>query len=143
MENLINSFKNRTIDYTKKVYVYRNLNCKSNDVIYSIMQDGLVVGHSSHFAMYKCEFIVRPAGKNKARQTKKRNVHAFIKGYLDYNISLGGSSYKLKYNPFLELGFTLCNEKSNKQILRSDLVWISKNEIICEAESAIFEKKMK
>ena len=32
--------------------------------------------------MHICEFIVQPAGRAKVLREKKKNVHAFIRGYL-------------------------------------------------------------
>lgn len=66
------------IDTAKKVRVYRNLHRKC----YSVKQDGLVRCHSDHVTLRDCKFIVSKAGQKRVRDEKKKNVHAFIEGYL-------------------------------------------------------------
>lgn len=98
------SFKGRKIDVSKKVRIYRNLNRKGK--IYSIKQDNLVVAHTEDFIIKSVSFIINRAGKNRAIQTKTRNVHAFLEGYLtDFNSIELQFCYNLNYNPFSEKGF--------------------------------------
>lgn len=96
-------FKKRIIDDNVQVEVYRNL----NNGKYSIRQRGLVVAHSDTIHLKNVTFVVRKAGKEKAIETKQRNVHAFVKGYLDYNSKALYDSFmiQVKYNPFKEIGF--------------------------------------
>jgi hypothetical protein len=75
---MITSFKNRTIDPTKKVFVYRNLHKKQ----WSIKQFGLVVGHAEVLLIRDAEFKVGEAGRQRVLQEKKKNVHAGIFGYV-------------------------------------------------------------
>ena len=60
-----------------KTFVYKNLH---RDV-WSLMNRGLVVSHEDHVVMEGCEFVVRPAGRGKVLRERKKNVHAFVKGY--------------------------------------------------------------
>jgi hypothetical protein len=76
-------FKNRDVDYSKPVLIYRNLHAKVDYELFSIQQNGLVVGHAGSIQMLDCIFIVRPAGRDKVRDTKHKNVHAFIKGHMN------------------------------------------------------------
>lgn len=75
---LIRPFKKRKINWDKPVEVYRNIRGRD----YSIRQAGVVVGHATHLAMGDCTFVVQPAGNRLVRKTKRKNVHAFIRGIL-------------------------------------------------------------
>jgi hypothetical protein len=77
--NIIKSFKNRKIDYSKPVYCYRNTHCK-NEKVYSIKQGGRVVAHTRQIMLKDCEFIINEAGRKKVLETGKKFVHAYIKG---------------------------------------------------------------
>tara|TARA_Y100000114_G_scaffold135690_1_gene136697 strand:+ start:231 stop:683 length:453 start_codon:yes stop_codon:yes gene_type:complete len=100
------------IDSSKKVRVYRNLhkNC------YSVKQDGLVRCHTDHVTLRDCKFIVSKAGQRRVRDEKKKNVHAFVEGYVcatrkadkivdgaksDAEMDAGKSGWqKAYYNPY-------------------------------------------
>jgi hypothetical protein len=108
-------FKNRTIDLTAPVFVYRNLNKKG--VWYSIKQNGLVVAHSKKMSLKDCEFVVNHSGKLRAQKTKTRNVHAFIKGTYLPNVIDDDLPFRITYYPFSKKGFNIekakyvtCNE---------------------------------
>jgi hypothetical protein len=58
------------------VYIYRNLRKRC----YSIMHKGRVIGYATSLFLRDVEFVVRPAGQKKVRETKQKNVHAFVKG---------------------------------------------------------------
>jgi hypothetical protein len=73
-------YKNRVVDKSKKVRVYRNLNRQG--VTYSIMQAGLVVAHAQHIALVNCKFIVNRSGWERMCATGRKNVHAFVEGKL-------------------------------------------------------------
>lgn len=74
-------FKNRTIDPSSPVQVYRCLT-KRDDVWYSIRQKGKVVAHSKCLVLVDARFIVCPGGRARALREKKRNVHAYVTGLL-------------------------------------------------------------
>lgn len=76
------------IDTNKKVEVYRNLhlsNRKTNEAVWSVRQSGKVVAHfhaSDGILLVKdAELVVQPGGFKRAQKTRKRNVHAFVRGY--------------------------------------------------------------
>ena len=83
MINKIKPFKNRKINFNKPVMVYRNLNCKKDVVDYSIKQGQYVVGHTSNIVLRDVEFKINKSGQRRARLQGIRNVHAFVKGYVD------------------------------------------------------------
>ena len=77
------------------VQVYRNLNKKlssqlgngidpkvvGNQPVYSVRgDDGLVKKHLCHFVIHDCTFRVQEKGKQKVRDEKRKNVHAYIQG---------------------------------------------------------------
>ena len=66
------------IDPTKKVRVYRNLHKKC----VSVRQGSLVKCHATNVVLKDCRFIVSEAGQKRVREEGKKNVHAFIEGYV-------------------------------------------------------------
>ena len=66
------------IDTTKKVRVYRNLHRDC----YSVKQGGIVRCHAENVTLRGCQFIVSKAGQRRVRDEQKKNVHAFIEGYV-------------------------------------------------------------
>lgn len=95
-------YKNRQIDYTQTVLVYRNL----NQDCYSIVQKGKVVAHAKKLMLADVTFKVRESGRQKVLQTRHKNAHAFAKGILvesamgitseDFNILPA----RILYNPY-------------------------------------------
>ena len=63
---------------TKKVRVYRNLHKKT----YSVKQGSLVRCHADQVTLSDCQFIVSKAGQRRVRDERRKNVHAFIEGYV-------------------------------------------------------------
>ena len=66
------------IDPTKKVRVYRNLHKKC----VSVKQGGIVRCHATNVVLKDCKFIVSEAGRQRVREEGRKNVHAFIEGYV-------------------------------------------------------------
>ena len=65
------------------VYVYRNLKHGRNAPrLYSILRKGRVIARRSAVLITQASFIVREAGRQKVLRTGRKNVHAFVKGYL-------------------------------------------------------------
>jgi protein-tyrosine phosphatase len=62
----------------QKVKVYYNLHKHT----FSVQKNGLVVMHADYIKLENVEFKVRPTGKEKVRQEKSKNVHAFVIGEL-------------------------------------------------------------
>lgn len=111
-DNEVYSFKGRTIDLTKKIRVFRNLN--KSGVWYSIRQNGLTVAHAKSLCVSNCKFIVNQKTRERIVATGKKEVHAFIEG--DYTTSGMGTTAKrndlkakIVYNPIIYTGFTCIN----------------------------------
>lgn len=101
----IKNYKGRIVDMNVEAEVYRNLGSHTK-MLWSIRQNGLVVGHANNVMLRDASFIVRKGGQKRVRETRKKNVHAFIRGYLAE--SGMGVSYKddvnlamrVKYDPY-------------------------------------------
>ena len=100
------NYKDREINYNKPVYVYRRLYRNSKKVLYSIKQNGLVVGHSDEIFMYNCDTVILKSAQKRCRETGIRNVHAFIRGFLhESQMVYLDRRYRVCYNPMIDDDF--------------------------------------
>lgn len=76
-DNIIRSYKGRTIDTSKPMRVYMNLHKKC----YSIKQFGIVVAHADRLCVRDVKFVVNERQRQQVLITKQKNVHAYIEGY--------------------------------------------------------------
>jgi hypothetical protein len=92
--------------YGKRVGVYRNLHMgrKLGRKVYSVVRSGKVVAHVEQILLTNVEFKVRANGRDKVRQTKRKNVHAFVVGDVVSSAMGIGAGGKLAipttYNPY-------------------------------------------
>ena len=63
----------------KKVMCYYDLHRHTFSVTYK----GIVMLKADYLRLYDVEFRVRKGGKQKVRDEQRKNVHAFVIGYLD------------------------------------------------------------
>ena len=90
-------FKNRTIDTSKEVKVYKNL----HNGMLSVKQDGLVVAHVDSITLKNPSFKVSQSGRNRVILEKKKNVHAFICGFVEsVNVESKTKKQAISYNPY-------------------------------------------
>lgn len=77
---MIDKYENQVdcINPDRKIEVYRNL----HKDCWSVRQDGIVRFHCNTIYLKDCAFVVQPAGRAKVLREKKKNVHAFVRGYL-------------------------------------------------------------
>ena len=122
----MNLFKNRKINYDEPVKIYRCLNKKG--YVFSIMQNNLVVAHTNFFVVKNPKFKINESGKIKAIQSKIRNVHAFIEGYLgEIEDILNCFSWTLLYEPFKNKGFYIGNSDDPKnEIKKAQCAYVDK-----------------
>lgn len=85
--------ENRILDYTKPVYVYKNL----HKDCWSIKQNGLVVAYLDEVFLEKVEMVVSIKGRDRVINEQRKNVHAFLKGFI---ISVNNASKLFSYNPY-------------------------------------------
>lgn len=126
---MINEYQKQRslIDPDRKIEVYRNLHKKC----WSVRQDGLVKFHSQQVCLQNCKFAVQPAGRAKVLREKRKNVHAFIRGYLwDGKISedIANSNIwdNVSYNPYKSNTFV---DNSNNPVYEAAYVDLD-NEVI-------------
>ena len=70
------------LKFGNKIEVYRNLQKQC----FSIRHEGKVVEYlqdTDHLRMYDATFVVQPAGREKVLKEKRKNVHAFVRGYFE------------------------------------------------------------
>jgi len=105
---MIHPFKNRTINPDQRVRVHRNL----HNGMYSVVQDGLVVAHAERIVLVSCFFIVNQAGRARVLEQKRKNVHAFVSGYLSRNQTRtipAARAERVSYNPYKNESFVDAN----------------------------------
>ena len=93
------------VDPSRKIEVYRNLHKKC----WSVRQAGLVKFHCHRVNLKQCSFVVQPAGHAKVIREKKKNVHAFVRGYLCNDERQTITSFcwdDIYYNPYKADTFT-------------------------------------
>ena len=94
----------------KRVMVYYNLHKNT----FSIQYQGKVIVHADYVKLTDVEFRVRKGGKEKVRDEKRKNVHAFVIGNLvEYcqfpcdNMPEESSEVIATYNPYLNDTFVI------------------------------------
>jgi hypothetical protein len=96
--------KRYRIDYSKPVKVYRNL----HKGCWSIKQNGLVKAHSDEINLFDCDFLVNEKNRQKVIKEKRKNVHAFVKGYI-WNTPVDLIK-QASYNPYVNNYFYDVND---------------------------------
>lgn len=120
----------------KKVWMYRNLHQKVWSV--KLGSQGRVV-HFPRFLMVQVEFRIQPAGRERARREKRKNVHAFAVGYdfhavKEWNeleeiskfMEEYGSPQRITYSPFKSVP-SFWNDEESCPINRAEAVLADAN----------------
>ena len=87
-----------------RVEIYWN----TRDLKWSVrsLPSGRVIGHVSSIDLDDCSFVVQPAGRERVRREKRKNVHAFVRGTV---APLQGRNHDrsldVTYNPYLDENF--------------------------------------
>ena len=117
------SYKGRVLDVNKKVMIYRNL----HNGMFSVKQDGLVVAHVDSIMLSRAVFKVNQSGRNRVIKEQKKNVHAFVIGYIaDVNVDKNVSDLKaVSYNPYKYGNFYFKSDESSVSCLGYDNVYCS------------------
>jgi len=122
--NRITPYKDREIDLDSQVCVYRCLTRKG--VVYSILQNNVVVGHTDCIMLRDVKFVVSKAGNKRVKQTKEKNVHAFAKGFITKQGGMATTAEEcetrneqlpaiITYNPYKYDSF-ICKNLTSKEI---------------------------
>lgn len=110
MISKLESFKGRAIDLTRPVKVYRNLHGSAAHR-YSVQQGGLVVAHGEQVILSSVKFVVNEAGRQRVLREKRKNVHAFVTGFVCSSIIVGEAlPFRVSYNPYKAASFTVPGE---------------------------------
>ena len=108
------------IDPNKKIEVYFNLHKKT----WSVRQSGRVVGHTDYIQVKDPQFVVSQKGNERVRREKKKNVHAFVRGYVESRLPVFPSKMRfVTYNPY----------KNSSVVVRNT------NDTICSSPYAALE----
>lgn len=74
----IKSYKDRALNLSEPVLVYRNL----RNGLLSIKQNGVVVGHTDSLVLENIKFIVKESGRQRVLREQQKNVHAYVSGHI-------------------------------------------------------------
>jgi hypothetical protein len=109
----------------KRVRVYRNLHNYGGEhkVLYSVQHKGLVIAHVPQITLDEVSFSVQPAGQAKVRQTKRKQVHAFVNGV----VAAPGHALvrKVSYNPYQTDTFVLAGPLGQVPVLAAGRINIT------------------
>ena len=102
LEYTVTIMEPKKIDRSRKVEVYFNLHKKC----WSVRQTGVPVVHTDFIEIKDPQFVVQQGGNARVRREKKKNVHAFVRGYLTERVGIFPKNQKLvTYNPYKHTSF--------------------------------------
>jgi len=119
-------YRERTLDESKPVHVYRNLGGVSR-ARYSVRQSGLVIGHCWEVYLKDCVFRVSEAGRKRVLKEGRKNVHAYVKGFISPPVEGYPDSdwLQFRYNPYLCGAFCLdWGELDKAKLTKADVVYL-------------------
>lgn len=116
------------IDPNKKVEVYKNLHTG----LWSIRQEGIVRCHTKMATLRDAEFIVGPKGRQRVLREKRKNVHAFVRGFLvsPKVFSTFRGWMRVRYNPYVSDVFFLENKDAVERACAVDMMANEENEVL-------------
>lgn len=111
----------RQLKPNERVRVYRNL----HKGCFSVQgADGRVAGHVQTIVLRDVKFVVRPAGRKKVLETKRKNVHAFAVGvpisFLDHAPVIQ-TGKRVSYNPYKAPTFV---DEDNNPVLTASIAQV-------------------
>ena len=105
------------------VEVYYNLHKKT----FSVKHAGRVWFHTNVLTLHNCKFAVQPAGRAKVLEEKRKNVHAFIRGFFvrgDDHTNHGMlHKSQAMYNPYYFSTFVDVN--TGEPVYEADTVYLN------------------
>ena len=119
-----------SLGYNTWVEVYYNLHKKT----FSVRHAGRVWFHTNLLTLHNCKFAVQPAGRAKVLKEKKKNVHAFIRGFVlgsKYDLAADSThtnhrmlhAQQAMYNPYKTSTFV--NVNSGEPVYEADIVYLN------------------
>ena len=117
-----------------KTYVYYNL----HKHCWSLMRKGKVIGHCDALVVGNAEFRVRPGGRKRVLEEKRKNVHAFVIGSIvtrfEYDKDEIGTTRQVKYNPYKADSFVYAD--SGEKATQSKLVLMKADRTVWASDKA-------
>lgn len=94
------------IDLTKPVRVYRNLHRKCLSI-----KQGVVRCHAPYIFLRDVKFLVNEKIRDRVRETKRKEVHAYVMGYIENPAIVGDliPEHSIFYNPYKNDSFVIDN----------------------------------
>lgn len=91
-----------------RVRVYFNLHKK----VFSVQDKKTrkVIGHTEHIVLENVKFIVSESGRQRVLREKKKNVHAFVEGEVNYMGKFDMMKSNVTYNPYKYSSFMMNGE---------------------------------
>lgn len=86
----------------RRVFVHWNLHRDCYSV--KDARSGRVIGYADDLVVEVAKFVVQPAGRDKTRREKRKNVHAGVRGLLSGKIGSRVGTL-VTYNPYLHDSF--------------------------------------
>lgn len=112
-----------------KVRVYRNLNRKMYSIqTYFKGKGWRVASHAESITLGNAEFLVSDAGRERVRQQKRKNVHAFVIGTittLSDPYAFYDASNRVRYDPYEMETFEVDTGRDWEPITKANLVHIT------------------
>ena len=134
-------YLNRRVRPGVEVMVYRNLR-RGGGVWYSVVQSGRVVAHCREVCLVDARFVVRTAGRDRARRTGVKNVHAFVVGIpvLGRRVARG-AGMPVAYNPMTMDGFCIRDTQLILSGAERVLLGSAKGSPWLEATGVVFDSR--
>lgn len=80
----------------KRVRIYKNL----HNGMWSIKYKGIVIGYAKEIALANVTYIVSRAGRIRVLKEQRKNVHAFVEGYVSPHPKKQSEYSEVSYNPY-------------------------------------------
>ena len=94
---------------------------------FSVRHAGRVWFHTNVLTLRNCKFAVQPAGRAKVLKEKKKNVHAFVRGFFvrgdDHTNHRMLHAQQAMYNPYKTSTFV--NVNSGEPVYEADIVYLN------------------
>ncbi len=91
--------KDKVLDLSAPVRVFRNLTTKKDTIKYSIWQKGRLVAHATSVHLRDVSFKVLESGRQNTLTLGRKFVHAFVVGYLEPQMVNTGDFQAASYTP--------------------------------------------
>ena len=120
------------------VQVYRNLHKKC----WSVRQNKKVRFHTNHILLKQINFKVSASGRARVLREQKKNVHAWVEGYLVHQLTVESNTSSVlwgefQYNPYKNESFV---DEDNRPLFEADYA-----DMYCDKfnQSTLFYQKEK